>query len=252
MNIKNEIAYIVLNNPEKGNVLTQEVKNEIRDTFMKIKYDYKIRVIIISGNGKHFCVGGDVKTMKGINSIQARDRMRKNGEWIKEVANIEKPVISAVHGAAAGAGLGIALASDFIVAAEDAKFVSSFINIGLVSDMSVLYFLPRRVGLANAKRISYSGKPVLAEDAFKIGMIDQVVCKGDLMKEAEKMAREFLDKPTYVLGMTKKLANESFETNFNEFLEKEIYYQTVAFQTEDHKNSLDSFINKKESKFKGI
>lgn len=251
LKVENGIAYVTLNNPEKSNALDQEVKEGIAKAFREIRHDLDVRAVVVSANGKHFCGGGDIKSMEGMNTIDGRDRMRKNADWLLEIINLEKPIIAAVNGAAAGAGLSIALACDFIVAADNSKFISSFINIGLVSDNAALYFLPRRVGLSKAKQISFSGKPVRAEEALKIGLVDKVVPSEELQSAAKEIAEEFVDKPTYTLGLTKKLANISYETDIISFLDKETSYQSIIFQTDDHKNAVKSFLNKEPIVFKG-
>ena len=122
-NIEDGIAYVTLNYPEKANALILEVKETIANIFRGLRFDHSVRAVIISANGKHFCAGGDIKSMEGIDTVHGRDRMRKSGDWIKEIANLEKPIIAAVNGVAAGAGLSIALACDFIIASDNSKFI---------------------------------------------------------------------------------------------------------------------------------
>lgn len=252
LNIEKNVAYVTLNRPDKGNAFLTEVKTDMTKIFRDIRGDYSVRAVVITGNGKNFSAGGDIGTMGDKqNCIQGRDRMRLAVDWLKELVNLEKPTIAAVNGAAAGGGLSLALACDFIIAADNAKFISSFINIGLVSDMAALYFLPRRVGQAKAKQIAYLGKPVRAEEAFNMGLVEKVVPLDELQAAAKAMAEEYAARPTYTLGMTKKLANCSFEMDFNLFLDMEVNYQAVAFQTEDHKNAVKSFLEKQSPTFEG-
>ena len=252
LNIDDGIAYITLNRPDKGNAFFPEVKAELTQILCDVRYDYSVRAVIISANGKIFCAGGDLGSMGDKQDcVQGRDRVRFATDWLKELVNMEKPTIAAVNGAAAGAGLSLALACDFIIAAEPSKFISSFINIGLVPDMASLYFLPRRVGLAKAKQIAFSGKPVLSEEALKIGLVDKVVPLDELQVAAKTMAKEYAIMPTYSIGMTKKLANISFEMDINSFLDLEVNYQAVAFQTEDHKKAVKAFFDKKPAIFEG-
>lgn len=252
LSIENGIAYITLNRPDKGNAFLPEVKAELTQILRSIRGDYSVRAVIVSANGRIFSAGGDLGSMGDKqNCVQGRDRMRLAMDWLKELINLEKPTIAAVNGAASGSGLSLALACDFIIAAEPAKFISSFINIGLVSDMASLYFLPRRVGLAKAKQIAFSGKPVLSAEALKIGLADKVVPLDELQAEAKAMAGEYAAMPTYSIGMTKKLANCSFEMDIDSFLDMEVNYQAVAFQTEDHKNAVKAFFDKEPAVFEG-
>lgn len=249
---ENNVAYITLNRPDKGNAFLPEIKTDLTQILRDIRGDYSVRAVVITSNGKIFSAGGDMSSMGDKqNCLQGRDRMRLAVDWLKELVNLEKPTIAAVNGAAAGGGLSLALACDFIIAAENAKFISSFINIGLVSDMASMYFLPRRVGQAKAKQIGFSGKPVNAAEALNIGLVDKVVSLEELPDAAKQMAEEYASKPTYSIGMTKKLINCSFEMDFNTFLDMEVNYQAVAFQTDDHKNAVKAFFNKENATFEG-
>lgn len=250
--IKNGVAYVTLNQPERGNAFSPEIKAGLTGILRELRGDYSVRAIVFTGAGKLFSAGGDISSMGDRqNCLEGRDRMRLAVDWLKELVNIEKPTIAAVNGAAAGGGLSLALACDFIVSAESAKFISSFGNIGLVADMASMYFLPRRVGMAKAKEIALWGTPMAAAEAKEIGLVDMVVPLERLLPSVKEMAEALAKRPTYAVGMTKKMINASFETDFNTFLDMEVNYQAVAFQTEDHKNAVHAFLEKKAPQFIG-
>jgi len=167
------------------------------------------------------------------------------------IASIEKPVIAAVNGIAAGFGCNLALCCDMIYAAQDAKFIEIFVKRGMCPDGGGTYFLPRLVGLARAKEIFFSGEPVLAEEAFKIGMINKVVPNDTLMDETFAYAKRIAKAPTRSVGMIKRLLNRSFDSDLQTQLEFESAFQGLATSTADMIEGVTSFLEKRDSNFQG-
>lgn len=249
---ENAVGYISLNRPEKANTMTLEVKTELTEILRKVRGDNSVRTLIITGNGKYFCAGGDVSTMGGSQSVvEGRERMKYAAEWVKELANIEKSTIAVVNGPAVGAGLSLALACDFIIASQTASFACSFIKVGLVADTGILYHLPRRVGLSKAKRLIFTGETISGLEAERIGLVDTTVPQEELMKRAIEFAEMIAKGPTYAIGMNKTILNKSYETDLNMLLELEATSQAVAFQTSDHKVAAQAFQEKHQPTFKG-
>ena len=250
--IENNVGYITLNRPDKSNALLTEVKKEFTDLLRQVKNDPEVRSLVITGAGKNFCAGGDLTTMGNKQtSVQGRERMRFSYEWFKELYYLEKPVIAAVNGAASGAGFGLALACDMIIAADNAKFISGAIRLGIVIDMASLYMLPRRIGIGKAKQIVYTGRPVLASEAEQIGLVDKITTPENLLQEVKIAAEEFAQGPTYAIGLTKNIINRCFETDVLSILDFESAYQSIAFLTEDHQIALKAFFEKEKPNFVG-
>lgn len=249
----NGVGYITLNIPEKLNALRPEMKAELVDLLRTIRGDYEVRALVITGEGRAFCAGGDVSSMGDkLKNNEGRDRMRLGCDWIKELVSLEKPVIAAVNGYAFGAGLSIALACDFIIASEKGSFQSSFVNIGLVPDMAHVWALPKRIGMGKAKEMAYTGRTVRAAEALEIGLADKVVPPEQLMDEARAMAEQLAQGPTYVIGLIKSLFRSAYNTSFQEYLDTEVNLQAAAFHTQDHVMAVKAFLEKGEKHFIGI
>lgn len=242
---KGKVAVITLNNPKQANALVQEIKEGLADIFTRIQFDPTVRSVMICSNGKHFSAGGDLSSMRSQSSCpDGRDRMRGASAWVKALYALEKPVVAAVQGCAYGAGFSLALASDFIVAEKGARFCCSFINVGLVPDLGSLYFLPRRIGLGKAKDLVYNGRVLTADEAERWGVADYVTDKEQLYDTAMELAEKLAERPTYAIGMMKKLTQFSYHTTLDAYLELENNMQAIAFQTEDHKQLVKQFFDK--------
>lgn len=249
----NGVGYITLNIPEKLNAMRLEMKTELVELLRTIRGDYSVRALVITGEGRAFCAGGDVSSMgdKQKNN-EGRDRMRLGCDWIKELVTLEKPVIAAVNGYAFGAGLSVALACDFIIASEKSSFQSSFVNIGLVPDTAHVWALPKRIGVGKAKEMTYTGRTVRAAEALEIGLVDKVVPPEQLMDEARAMAEQLAQGPTYVIGLIKTQFRSAYNTSFQEYLDTEVNLQAAAFHTQDHVMAVKAFLEKGEKHFIGI
>ncbi len=246
---KSGVAVITLNRPDELNAMDLKIRADLRDIFEEINFDKEIGAIVLQGAGRAFCAGGDIKTMGGYSAGGGRIRLKNMHYLVRAVCLADKPVIAAVHGAVAGAGLSIALACDARIAAEGTKFVASFLNIGLVPDSGAFYFLPRLVGMAKAKEIVYRAKPLLAEEALAVGLINKIVPADDFREEAFKLAAEIAQKPRTAVALTKSIMNRSFEMDLDQALDFEAMAQDICFLTPDHTEGINAFLEKRKAEF---
>lgn len=243
--IENHVAVLTLNCPDKANALVPEMKTRLAALLRELHTDPEVRSVLLCANGRNFCAGGDLSSMREASScVDGRERMKGASVWLRELYQIEKPVVAAVQGCAYGAGFSMALACDFIVAADTARFCCSFLNVGLVPDMGLLYLLPRRIGMGRAKELAFSRRVVAAPEAYSLGIVDRMTAPEGLREEAMKLAQSLANGPTYAIGMTKKLCNRSFEMDFAGYMDAEADMQAIAFQTYDHRVSVKAFFEK--------
>lgn len=247
---KDSIARLTLNRPEKHNALSMVMRTELRSALTAIADDKDVRVLILTGAGKTFCSGGDITTMEGVRAPAGRDRLKYVSEIIRTMMEMEKPIIAAVNGIAVGAGLNIAIASDFIIVSEKAKFRESFVNIGLIPDLGGFYNLPLRIGVAKAKEYMMTAKWIEAHEALSMGLVNKVVTPEALMNEAENLAKTLASGPSRAYAMIKNALNQAPMT-YRQVLEMEANLQAIAFETKDFDEGLRAFLEKRAPNFKG-
>ena len=251
------IARITLNRPEALNAFREPMRVEIGAAIRDVRDDPASKVLIFTGAGRAFAAGGDVKAMAeravtGENILARRHYMRSVvGGVLWELYNLEKPTIAMVNGVAAGGGCNLALACDMIVASEQAKFIQSFVRVGLPPDWAGMYFLPRLVGMAKAKELIFTARPVDAAEAERIGLVNRAVPHADLEPITMELARQLTKSATAAIGLAKTIMHRSAELNFYAFLEYEALATTVGTQTEDHKEGARAFVEKRAPQFKG-
>lgn len=251
-----EVGIVTLNRPDKMNAFSIDMIKGLLDYFSKAELDDSIRAIILTGSGKGFCTGADLGGGAAIrDDFMTPVGMRLSAFTYEKLffsmMTIEKPIITAVNGTAAGAGLNIALAGDLIIAAAGTKFIQVFVRRGLYPDAGGCFILPRLVGLAKAKELMFFGDDLYAKDALKIGLINKVVPKDKLMEEAMAMAKRLASGPTRAIGMMKKLLNRSFELDIQSVLEFEAAFQGILVSTDDVREGISSFLEKRPPKFAG-
>ncbi|MBU8906228.1 enoyl-CoA hydratase/isomerase family protein [Desertibacillus haloalkaliphilus] len=253
LHVNEGVAKITLNRPEKLNVLSNEIIAGLRDALQEVKSNSAIRAVIITGNGKGFCAGGDITSFpKGYdNASVGRDYMKFGLPLITDLAQLEKPVIAAVNGYAVGAGFSLALACDFVIATEQSSFAMVFNKIGLIPDLGGLYHLPRMVGMARAKELVFSGRTISAKEAKKYGIVLDIVQNQELITKAEELATSLGTKATQAIGLAKFMLNRSFESSLEQMLREEALVQSVAFSTEDHDEGVRAFFEKRDPNFLG-
>ena len=248
----NSIAKITLNRPEKFNSFCREMALDLQAALDDANNDKQIRCIYITAIGKAFCAGQDLAEAIDDNGIELAQIVTEHyNPIIEKMRTIEKPVVCAVNGVAAGAGANIALAGDIVVASASASFIQAFSKIGLIPDSGGTFFLPRLIGFQKATALMMLGDKVSAVDALQMGMLYKVVADDQLMIEAEKIATTLSAMPTKAIGYTKRLLNASMHHQFEEQLLMEGVMQTAAGETADYKEGVDSFLEKRKPIFTG-
>ena len=247
---KNGLAKVTLNIPEKRNALTMDRAMRLVDIFESFRDDATIKVIVLTGSGKAFSAGGDVTTMLDETAVNGRRRLKKGQRLVKTMNALEKPIIAAVNGVTAGAGVSIALASDIIIASDKAKFIISQIKIGLTPDWGQCYFLPLRDGVARAKHLMFKGDPIDATTAERIGMVDMVVPHDQLEEEAMSFAGFLVKGPTEAYAMIKMALNR-WPTNLETMLEIESTMSGIALSSQDAGEGCRAFMEKRPPEYQG-
>jgi enoyl-CoA hydratase/carnithine racemase len=255
-NVQDSIATITLNRPEVLNALTLDIYAQLRDLMEALRYDDSVKVIVITGEGKGFCSGGDVEDIIG--AVLKRDMRahlefcRMTGALVGNMRLLDKPIISAINGTAAGAGAVIALASDLRIASDKAKFAFLFTRVGLTgADMGAAYLLPRVVGQGRALELLMFGDTIDVTTADKYGLINRVVPHDDLMKSALEWATRLANGPTFALSMTKRMVNNEWNMDMASALESEAQAQALLMMGDDHRIFYEAFKQKLTPKFSG-
>lgn len=250
--LANGVATITLNRPEVYNALNNEITFELQDAFKQVKRDPEVRVVVLTGEGKAFCSGQDLKASSKEPDRSFSDSIHKRyNPIIKAIRNLPKPVICRLNGVAAGAGCSFALACDLIVAAESAKLIEVFVNIGLVLDSGSSYFLPRLVGSAKAFELATMGTRVSAKEALDLGLVNAAVPDEELDNAVAQYASYYAAAPTKAIGLMKKMLNKSQHATLSEMLDYEAYCQDIAGSSKDHKEGVTAFLEKRKPEFKG-
>lgn len=251
--IKNQVAKLSLNRPEVFNSFNREMAFELQDALKDAAKNKEVRAILLTGNGKAFCAGQDLKEVTdpdlnpGFKAI-LEEHYNPIIQLIRETA---KPVIAAVNGVAAGAGANIALACDVVVASESAAFIQAFSKIGLVPDSAGTFFLPRLIGFQKASALAMLGDKVDAQEAERLGMIYKYFPADTFADEAEKLALKMAKMPTKALALTKEALNQSLSNNLDEQLALESKFQIEAASSKDYKEGVTAFMEKRKPEFKG-
>ena len=250
--INNGVAWITLNRPEKFNAFNREMALQLQQVLDDCATNISIRCIYITGAGKAFCAGQDISELTGDNAIEmARILAEHYNPIVKKIREINVPVVCAVNGVAAGAGANIALCCDIVVAAEGASFIQAFSKIGLIPDSGGTYTLPRLIGWQKASALMLTGDKVPALQAEKMGMIYKVFTNETFDEESKKIANSIAQMPTKALAYTKHALNQSFTNSWEEQLLLEDEFQQKAAATKDYEEGINSFLEKREAKFRG-
>ena len=251
--IENKVAYITLNRPEVFNSFNREMALSLQSVMDECETSEKVRAIVLTGNGKAFCAGQDLKEVTDPNLNPGFKKILEEhyNPIITRIRSIKKPVIAAVNGVAAGAGANIALACDIVVAHDKVSFIQAFSLIGLVPDSAGTFFLPRLIGFQKASALAMLGDKVSAEEAERIGMIYKVIPFESFKDEVDQLALKLANMPTKALGFIKTLFNESVTNTLEEQLALESKLQIEAAQSEDYAEGVAAFIEKRKPNFKG-
>ena len=252
---KNGVGYLTFNRPKALNSFNVDMHREVAEVLNQWTKNPNVRCVVISGEGRGFCAGQDLGDRVVDPNAEAPDLGYSIETYynplIKTIVNMPKPVICAVNGVAAGAGANIALACDLVIAAKSANFVQAFCRLGLVPDSAGTWFLPRAVGHARAMGLTLLGDKLPAETAKEWGMIWDVVEDAELKTKVTELAERLAKQPTFGLSLIKKAIHQSSNNTFDEQVLLERDLQRIAGRSEDYREGVQAFMNKREPTFKG-
>lgn len=240
-------AILSMNRPGQRNALSLEMREAFERTLREVRDDDAVKAVVLTGSGGHFCAGGDIKSLsqaqaEGRDAFEGRDRIRHIQRWFDMLADLEKPVICAVDGAAFGAGLSLALCADYVIAERSATFCAVFARIGYVPDLLGMYLLPRAVGLPRAKELVFTARVCGADEALRLGLA-QEVCDNALDRAID-MAARFHAAPTQALGLAKSVMNRSFESTREAVYAQEAMAQAICRDSAFHREAARRFLDK--------
>ena len=252
INIEDQVCIIKLNRPKVFNSFNKEMAFELQEILDNCEKNPSVRSILLTGEGKAFCAGQDLQELTAPDGPMLSDIVREHyNPIIERIRSIEKPIVCAVNGVAAGAGANIALACDITIAGESVAFIQAFSKIGLIPDSGGTFFLPRSIGMQKATALMMLADKVMAADAEKMGMIYKVCADESLMEETLKVAKKLAALPTIGLGLTKRALNNSITNDLTAQLALEDELQTAAGKTYDYNEGVAAFLEKRKPKFKG-
>lgn len=255
LNVEAGVALLILNRPDQLNSFNSQMHADVRQALKQVRQDPEVRVLLLTGEGRGFCAGQDLGDRKVAPGAEAPDLGQSIEQFynplIRALRDLPMPVICAVNGVAAGAGANIALACDLVIAARSASFIQAFCKLGLIPDCGGTWTLPRLIGMARAKSLMLLGDKLSAEKAEQWGMIHQCVDDADLRDEALALARHLATQPTYGFALIKRGLNASMSNSFDDQLELERDLQRLGGRSEDYKEGVAAFMEKRTPKFKG-
>ncbi|MBP7821297.1 MAG: enoyl-CoA hydratase/isomerase family protein [Saprospiraceae bacterium] len=252
LDIKENIAIITLNRPKVFNSFNREMALSLQKCLDECSSNDEVRAIYLIGNGKAFCAGQDLQEVTDPAGPSLTTILKEHyNPIVQRIRQIEKPIIAAVNGVAAGAGANIALACDVVVASSTASFIQAFSKIGLIPDSGGTYFLPRLIGFQKASALMMLGDKVTSSEALQLGMIYKVFDENSFLEDSWKIATTLAQMPTFGLALTKKALNESFTNNFDQQLALEDVLQTAAGKSHDYKEGVNAFLEKRKPLFIG-
>jgi 2-(1,2-epoxy-1,2-dihydrophenyl)acetyl-CoA isomerase len=250
--IKDAVAYITLNRPDKYNAFNREMALLLQDRLNECRRSKEVRCVCIAGAGKAFSSGQDLEEVVDPNGPKVTTILAEHyNPIIRQIRKLNKPVIAAVNGVAAGAGANIALCCDIIVATQSASFIQAFSKIGLIPDSGGTFFLPRLIGWQKASALMMLGDKVNADEAERLGMLYKVYNDADFDTEVKKLASMVAQMPTKGLALTKQALNQSLINNYEDQLHDEELLQEKAGSTADYKEGVQAFLEKRKPNFKG-
>jgi len=249
--VESGVLTITLNRPEVLNAVNEQLAADLGEALRFAERSEEVRCLILTGAGRGFCSGQDLRDRSGGDGPYGDSLRRRYNPIILKLRTIEKPVIAAVNGVAAGAGCNLALAADLRIASERVSLIEIFSRIALIPDSGGTFFLPRLVGLAKALELAWTADPVEAAEALRLGLVNRVVPHDELMSVSTELARHLAEGPTRGYGLTKRGFNAALALPLEAALEYEAHLQTIAGWTADHREGVAAFFEKRKPKFEG-
>ncbi|MET3293029.1 UNVERIFIED_CONTAM: 2-(1,2-epoxy-1,2-dihydrophenyl)acetyl-CoA isomerase [Brevibacillus sp. OAP136] len=249
--VTDRVAVITMNRPDKFNAFTERMHKEIIEALKQAQKDQDVRCILFTGAGRAFNAGQDLGDVIGQEVDFGGFLRERYNPMVLQFQKTEKPIVAAINGVAAGAGMSVALACDLRVISEKASLVNAFVNIGLVPDSGGCYFLPRIVGLGKALELAMLGEKITADEAYRIGLVNQVFPAEDFAEQALAYARKLASLPTKGIGLIKRTMYKGLQMDLEQTLEYEAYAQEIAGKTADYKEGVTAFIEKRAPFFTG-
>jgi len=256
--VENGVGWLRLNRPEARNAMNADMRQRYLDALQRCGEDAEIRAVVLTGTGKGFCTGADLSGSRAATGAAAtphpgatRDAMRPSQRVIRALWELEKPIVAGVNGVAAGLGAHLAYACDLVVAADDARFIEVFVRRGIALDAGGAFLLPRHVGLHRAKELVFFGDDLSAEDAERLGLVNKVVPAAELEKTVREWAERLASGPTFAVGLSKRLLNRSLAADMDTLFAEEAFTQALVANSDDMREGIRSFMEKRPPAFKG-
>jgi len=256
--VEDGVAWLIMNRPEARNAMNMEMRARYFDALERCAADEAIRAVVLTATGKGFCTGADLSGSRALKGEQTkphpgatRNAMGSSQKTIRALWDLEKPIIAAVNGIAAGMGAHLAWACDLVIAADDARFIEIFVRRGIALDAGGAFLLPRHMGLHKAKELVFFGDDLSAQDAERLGLVNKVVPAADLEAETKKWATRLAQGPTFAIGLSKRLLNRSLQSDIDTCFAEEAFSQALTANSEDIGEGMRSFMEKRSPAFKG-
>jgi 2-(1,2-epoxy-1,2-dihydrophenyl)acetyl-CoA isomerase len=256
--VENGVGWIVLNRPDARNAINAEMREKYLASLAHCAEDAQVRAVVLTGTGKGFCTGADLSGSRAATGAAGpphpggtRDAMKPSQRVIRALWDLEKPIVAAVNGVAAGLGAHLAYACDLVLAADDARFIEVFVRRGIALDAGGGFLLPRHLGLHKAKELVFFGDDLSAQDAERLGLVNKVVPAAELEKTAREWAERLAQGPTFALGLSKRLLNRSLQADMDTLFAEEAFTQALVANSEDMREGIRSFMEKRPPKFTG-
>ena len=256
--VENHVGWIRLNRPEARNAMNAEMRQAYLDALARCADDAEVRAVVLTATGKGFCTGADLSGSRAATGTAGpphpgatRDAMRPSQRVIRALWDLEKPIVAAVNGVAAGLGAHLAYACDLVLAADDARFIEVFVRRGIALDAGGAFLLPRHVGLHKAKELVFFGDDLSASDAERLGLVNKVVPAAALEQTAREWAEKLAAGPTFAIGLSKRLLNRSLQSDLDTCFAEEAFTQALTANSEDMREGIRSFMEKRPPAFTG-
>ena len=251
--VQDGVATLTMNRPEAKNAIGGGMREAFAAAVPKLVADASVRAVILTGAGGAFCAGGDLRAMSEVRDSMTpqtwRERMLQVQPWVRQLIELDRPLIAAVDGVAYGAGFSLALAADFIIASPRARFCLSFMRVGLVPDFGAMFTLPRVVGVQRAKELMLSAREVQADEALRLGIAMEVVPQDQLLARARALAQSFVQASPLAVSLVKQNVARALASDLGSLFAAEAEHQAHCFSTPTHRDAVDRFLSKQPAAF---